>query len=110
MIVLILNTDLSDTAPVIKRNCYGHLFLFNAAAVTLSKEVTQVIAHAFDVVGGTLEANHVLSATFLVSVYRTMFLSLDCLYHAYMKLEYSGERYRLIDNLRRGEKMIVINI
>lgn len=110
IIVLTLNTDLSDTAPVTKRNSYVQLVLFNVAAVILAKEVTEGIAHAFDVVGGTLEAIHVLGVTFLISVYRTIFLSLDCLYHAYAKLKYSGERCRFIDDLRRGDKMIVINI
>ena len=102
--------DLSDTAHVTKRNSYVHLILMNLVALIFSKGVTEGIAHAFDVVGGTLEASHVLSVTFFVSVYRTMILSLDCLYHTYAKLKYSGERYRFMDDLRLEDKMIVINL
>ena len=110
IIVLTINTDLSETVPVTKRNSYVHLVVFNVAAVILAKGVTEGIAQAFDVVGGTLETIHVLGVTFLISVYRTMFLSLDCLYHTYAKLKYSSEHCGFIDDLRRGERMIVINI
>lgn len=108
--VLILNTDLSDAAPVTKRNSYVHLVLFNAASVILSKLGTHVIAHAFDTVGSVQEASHVLSATFLVSVYRTTFLSLDCLYYACTNPKDGEKHYAFIDDIRRGEKAIVINM
>lgn len=110
IIVLTINTDLSDTSPVVKRNSYVHLILFNVAAVISATWVTERIAIAFDVVGGTLDAIHVLGVTFFISVYQTVFLCLDCLYYTYAKLKYSSERFRFIDDLRRGEKMIVINI
>ena len=74
--------------------------------------VTEGIAYAFHVVGGTLEAthDHVLGVTFLTSVHRTLFLSLDCLYHAYAKFKYNSDRFLFVDYLRHGDKMIVINM
>jgi len=110
IIILTLNTDLSDKAKVTRRHSYVHLVLFNVAALILANEVTEGIANAFHVVGGTLEAIHVLGVTFLISVYRTLFLSLDCLYHAYAKHKYNSDRWRFVDDLRRGDKMIVINM
>lgn len=108
--LLILNTDLSDRAPVSKRNSYVHLVLFNAASVVLSKSVTHVIAHAFDVVGGELEASHVLSATFFACVYRTTFLSLDSLYYAYTNSNDGNKHCAFIDSIKRGEKVIIVKI
>jgi len=110
IIILTLNTDLSDTAPLTKRNSYLHLVLLNVAAVILAKEVTEGIAYAFHVVGGTLETIHVLGVTSFISIYRTLFLSLDCLYHAYAKFKYNSDHFRFVDDLRHGDKMIVINM
>lgn len=108
--VLILNTDLSDAAPVTKRNSYLHLVLFNAVSVTLSKAGTYVIADAFDAVGDVQEASHVLGATFLVSIYRTTFLLLDCLFYALTNPKDGGKHYAFINDIRRREKAIIINM
>ena len=79
-------------------------------SVILSKAGTYVIADAFDAVGGAVEASHVLGVTFLVSIYRTTFLVLDCLYYALTNPKDGGKHNAFIDDIRRGEKAIIINV
>ena len=104
--ILTVNTDLSDEShPYTKRASYLHLVLFNAASFILSKAVTQAIAHAIDDAGDTLAIDHVKGVTFLISSYRTVFLSLDCLYYAYTNPANSNGFSSI-----GGDKAITINM
>lgn len=65
-----------------------------------------------DGAGDTLAVDHVMGVTFLMSIYRTVFLSLDCLYYAYTNHTNpeDSKRYSFIHKLRPGEKAIIIDM
>lgn len=108
--ILTVNTDLSDESlSCTKRKSYLHLVLFNATSFILSKAVTQALAHAMDEAGDTVATDHVMGITFLLSIYRTVFLSMDSLYYAYTNPANNND-FSLIGNLRHGDKAIIINM
>jgi len=107
--VLTVNTDLSEASLLTKRPSYLHLFLFNAVSFTLTTTVSRTLEHTFDDIGDTLAADHVIGVTFFMSIYRTIFLSLDCLYYAYTNPE-DTKRFSVVDNLRLGGNAIIIEI
>ncbi|CAH3180559.1 unnamed protein product [Porites lobata] len=106
--IIQINTDLSEfNSP--KRNSYLHLVLFNAASCVLSRAIIQAIASTLDDSGNNEVADYVLGVLFLLGIYRTVFLSLDCLYHAYANTE-NRKTYSLTDHARHGDKVVIINI
>ena len=71
--------------------------------------IIQAIANTLDDSDNNEVAVYVLDVLFHVGMYRTVFLSLDCLYHACAKTE-KRKGYSLTDHVRHGDKVVIINI
>lgn len=106
VIVLILNDDLTETGHFIKRSSYVHLLLFNSASIILANAITRVITQAIGDVEGALESSYVFG-TFLLGVYRTVFLFLDSLYFTYVII---GDKSNICMHKLRLEEKTVITI
>ena len=109
LVVLAINTELSERSFPTRRQTYLHLILFNAASFALTRTTTHSIARVLEDAGAVFAAEHVLGITFLTSIYRAYFLSLDCLYYACFKPD-KEKRHSIVDDLRPADKAIIVQM
>ena len=83
MVLIAANTEVSENALVTKCQTYIHLILFNAVSFFAATTATTALSGLLFDAGKTLVADYTQSVTFLMSIYRTMFLTLDSLYYVW---------------------------
>lgn len=83
VVLIAANTEVSENALVTKCQTYIHLILFNAVSFFAATTATTALSGLLYDAGKTLVADYTQSVTFLMSIYRTMFLTLDSLYYVW---------------------------
>ena len=80
--LIAINAKVSKKSQVTGCQSYTHLALFNGLSFMLAASATNVASGVLYNAGETLAAEYTQGVTFLMSMYRIIFLSLDSLYYA----------------------------
>lgn len=80
--LIAINAKVSKKSQVTGCQSYTHLVLFNGLSFMLAASATNVASGVLYNAGETLAAEYTQGVTFLMSMYRIIFLSLDSLYYA----------------------------
>lgn len=80
--LIAINAKVSKKSQVTGCQTYTHLVLFNGLSFMLAATATNVASVVLYNAGETLAAEYAQGVSFLMSMYRIIFLSLDSLYYA----------------------------
>lgn len=80
--LIVINAEVSKRSLVSGCETYTHLALFNGLSFLLAATATNAASGVLYNAGETLAADYTQGVTFLMSMYRIIFLSLDSLYYA----------------------------
>ena len=104
--LIAINAKVSKKSQVTGCQSYTHLVLFNGLSFMLAASATNVASGVLYNAGETLAAEYTQGVTFLMSMYRIIFLSLDSLYYACTEEE-DDEQEAFRDKQGPGEHITI---